>query len=53
MTTTTTAQIVQCDQCDRREELFGEITERTLTDEGWYLGPTITECPDHNEDESE
>ena len=43
MTTGTT--VVQCDCCDNREQLGGEITDRTLEDEGWYLGPTQTLCP--------
>jgi hypothetical protein len=43
--------LVKCDVCDAREELGGEITERTLEDEGWYLGPTETLCPDHSETE--
>jgi hypothetical protein len=42
---------VQCEVCGAAETLGGEINERTLEDEGWYLGPTQTLCPDHAEQE--
>jgi hypothetical protein len=43
------ATIIKCDVCDALEELESEITERTLEDDGWYLGPTETLCPEHSE----
>lgn len=44
---------VQCDICSAEESIGGEINERTLEDEGWYLGPTSTLCSDHSESEAE
>lgn len=41
---------VKCDTCDAEEFISGEITSKTLEDDGWYLGPTISLCPDHNEE---
>jgi hypothetical protein len=42
---------VRCDACDARETVEGEITERTLEDDGWYLGhDDYALCPDHNEE---
>jgi hypothetical protein len=38
---------VECDVCDNAEVISGEISERTLEDDGWYLGHTMTYCPDH------
>jgi hypothetical protein len=40
-------RVVECDVCDNRECIGGEINERTLEDSGWYLGTTQTYCPDH------
>jgi len=40
---------VRCDVCDNREYIYGEITEKTLEDEGWYLGLNEVLCPDHSE----
>lgn len=40
---------VKCDVCDAREAIFGEITEQTLEDDGWYLSPTENLCPEHAE----
>jgi hypothetical protein len=48
---------VECSVCDAEEEVFGEITEKTLEDEGWYLGAfdlsNSALCPDHNEETEE
>jgi hypothetical protein len=41
-----TFRVVRCDICSAEETLGGEIAEKTLEDEGWYLGPTETTCPD-------
>jgi hypothetical protein len=46
-------EIAECDICDNREEMFGEVDSHTLEDAGWYLGPTSTLCPDHNPDNEE
>jgi len=40
---------VRCDRCDNREYIGSEVTERTLEDEGWYLGTIETLCPEHSE----
>lgn len=40
---------IRCDRCDNREFIGGEITEKTLEDEGWYLGFNEVLCPDHSE----
>lgn len=40
---------IRCDMCDARECTGGEITDKTLEDEGWYLGTTETLCPDHSD----
>jgi hypothetical protein len=40
---------VKCDTCDACEALGGEITEQTLEDDGWYISPTETLCPEHAE----
>ena len=42
---------IECDVCDAREELYSEVTERTLEDEGWYLGDVSILCPEHSEAE--
>jgi hypothetical protein len=44
---------VECDVCDAAEFICGEVNERTLEGEGWYLGPTQTLCPDHSEQEND
>lgn len=38
---------IQCDVCDNTAELGGEVNEKTLEDEGWYLGDISTLCPTH------
>jgi hypothetical protein len=42
--------IVECDVCDNKETLGGEISERTLEDGGWYLGEISVLCPQHNDE---
>lgn len=42
---------VRCARCDEQATIGGEINEKTLEDEGWYLGPTETLCPAHSESE--
>jgi hypothetical protein len=42
---------VNCDVCDATETIVGEISERTLTDDGWYIGPRITLCPEHSDND--
>jgi hypothetical protein len=40
---------VRCDVCDNREYISDEVIEKTLEDEGWYLGINEVLCPDHSE----
>jgi hypothetical protein len=40
---------IRCDCCDNREFIGGEITEKTLEGDGWYLGFNEVLCPDHSE----
>jgi len=40
--------LVECDVCDNKETLGGEISERTLEDAGWYLGDISVLCPEHS-----
>lgn len=47
-----TFRVVRCAICSAEESIGGEISEKTLEDEGWYLGPTETLCPDHAESEA-
>lgn len=42
----------RCDECDEEAIIAGEINEKTLEDEGWYLGPALTLCPQHSEQEN-
>jgi uncharacterized protein YlaI len=44
---------VRCDRCDAVEYLGGEIDERTLEGDGWYLGPKSTLCSECNEEDDE
>lgn len=48
-----TFRVVRCEVCSAEESIGGEIIEKTLEDDGWYLGPTETLCPDHAESEVE
>lgn len=41
---------IECDVCDEVAFRGGEITERTLEDEGWYLGEISVLCPRHNDE---
>jgi hypothetical protein len=40
---------IRCDRCDSREFICGEITEKTLEDDGWYLGTNEVLCPEHSD----
>jgi len=40
--------LVECDACDNKETLGGEISERTLEAAGWYLGDISVLCPEHS-----
>lgn len=41
---------VECDVCNETAELGGEINEKTLEDEGWYLGDISVLCPRHSDE---
>ena len=38
---------IKCLVCDAEEFIGGEVDERTLEDDGWYIGENIAYCPDH------
>ena len=41
---------IECDVCDETTFICGEVNERTLEDEGWYLGDISVLCPTHNDE---
>jgi hypothetical protein len=40
---------VQCGVCDTHVDLRVEIDEHALENDGWYIGPAQTLCPQHVE----